>query len=163
MKSAEFMSELDNLLSDMPEDERKEALEFYNDYLDDAGVENEESVIESFGTPESVAKEIKNSNQENAEYSENGYSNGKSSKDVPAYAKRVNESKSTEKNNEWTGNKLAILIVLLVIFSPFILAAVGSVVGIVFAILTCWIWIPILLLIWFLILLRQAAKLFRCT
>lgn len=59
MNRLEFMSELEKLLSDISENEREEALNYYNDYLDDGGVENEEEVIRSLGSPEEVAATIK--------------------------------------------------------------------------------------------------------
>ena len=45
MDRAQFMRELEELLADISETERQDALEFYNNYFDDAGIENEASVI----------------------------------------------------------------------------------------------------------------------
>lgn len=59
MTRAEFMKRLAELLNDVSPSEREEALQYYNDYFDDAGVENEQGVIASLGTPEQVAKTIK--------------------------------------------------------------------------------------------------------
>ena len=59
MNRAEFMAGLSVLLSDITEEEREEALSYYEDYFDDAGAENEASVIASLGTPEKVAAIIK--------------------------------------------------------------------------------------------------------
>ena len=42
MNRQEFMKQLEMLLSDISQAEREEALQYYNDYLDDAGIENEE-------------------------------------------------------------------------------------------------------------------------
>ena len=53
-----FMTKLRELLSDLFEAEREEALSYYEEYFEDAGVENEESVIASLGTPEKVAATI---------------------------------------------------------------------------------------------------------
>lgn len=41
MNRLEFMQQLEALLSDISQGEREEALQYYNDYLNDAGVENE--------------------------------------------------------------------------------------------------------------------------
>ena len=46
MNRDEFMAQIARLLVDMPENERMEAIRYYNDYLDEAGVENEEQAIE---------------------------------------------------------------------------------------------------------------------
>lgn len=59
MNRAEFMNRLTALLHDVSPAEREEAIQYYNDYFDDAGVENEASVIASLGTPEELAKTIK--------------------------------------------------------------------------------------------------------
>ena len=59
MNRAEFMSRLSSLLQDVPLAEREEALQYYNDYFDDAGEGNEESTIASLGSPEEIAKSIK--------------------------------------------------------------------------------------------------------
>lgn len=59
MDRAEFMRRLSDLLQDVPPAEREEALQYYNDYFDDAGEGNEAGVIASLGTPEELAKTIK--------------------------------------------------------------------------------------------------------
>lgn len=80
MSRIEFMNRLESLLSDIPMEERKEALQYYSDYFDDAGEEHEEAIIEELGSPERVASIIKveldgNSiNQESRGYfTEKGY------------------------------------------------------------------------------------------
>lgn len=59
MDRAEFMRRLSDLLQDVPPAEREEALQYYNDYFDDAGEGNEAGVIASLGSPEELAKTIK--------------------------------------------------------------------------------------------------------
>ena len=54
-----FMRELEYLLQDISEEERKDALSFYENYFDEAGKENEEHVIEELGDPSRVALIIK--------------------------------------------------------------------------------------------------------
>ena len=44
MNRIEFMEELSGLLQDIPEEDRMDALNYYNDYFDDAGAENEKNV-----------------------------------------------------------------------------------------------------------------------
>ena len=46
MNRIEFMEELSGLLQDIPEEDRMDALNYYNDYFDDAGAENEKNVID---------------------------------------------------------------------------------------------------------------------
>lgn len=59
MNREQFISRLDELLKDIPESERAEAIEFYREYFDDAGSENEDSVIKELGSPEEVAHNIR--------------------------------------------------------------------------------------------------------
>ncbi len=59
MNRAEFMRRLTGLLGDVSPTEREEAIQYYNDYFDDAGIENESSVIASLGSPEELARTIK--------------------------------------------------------------------------------------------------------
>lgn len=77
MNRIEFMNRLSLLLSDIPENEREEAVQYYNDYLNDAGVESEEEVLKSLGTPEDLAASIRRGLLEGGapegEFSEKGY------------------------------------------------------------------------------------------
>ena len=59
MNRAEFMRQLESLLQNISRTEREEALQYYNDYFDDAGAENEQEVIEALGNPARVAENIK--------------------------------------------------------------------------------------------------------
>lgn len=77
MNRAEFMRRLAELLSDVTPAEREEAIQYYNDYFDDAGAENESGVIASLGTPEELARSIKaglNDNGNVGEFTESGFS-----------------------------------------------------------------------------------------
>lgn len=77
MNRAEFMRRLTELLGDVPPMEREEAIQYYNDYFDDAGAENESGVIASLGTPEELARTIKaglNDGGSGGEFTESGFS-----------------------------------------------------------------------------------------
>lgn len=77
MSRWEFMRQLEELLSDIPPGEREEALQYYNDYFNDAGGQSEQEVIEALGTPEQVAQIVKDGisgNGESGEFTENGFS-----------------------------------------------------------------------------------------
>ena len=56
-----FIKELEYLLQDIPDEEREEAIAYYRDYLEEAGSDNEEKVIEEFGSPERAAALIRRS------------------------------------------------------------------------------------------------------
>ena len=59
MNRADFMNQLESLLTGIATTEREEAIQYYNDYFDDAGAENEQEVIEALGNPARVAENIK--------------------------------------------------------------------------------------------------------
>ena len=59
MNRVDFMSQLERLLQNIAASEREEAIQYYNDYFDDAGKENEQAVIEALGSPARVAENIK--------------------------------------------------------------------------------------------------------
>lgn len=77
MNRIDFMIRLSAMLSDLPTAEREEAIQYYEDYLNDAGVENEEEVLAALGTPEELAASIreglKEGNEQRGEFSENGF------------------------------------------------------------------------------------------
>ena len=54
-----FLRKLEELLRDIPDNERRDAMEYYRNYFDDAGPENEEKIIEELGSPWKVAESIK--------------------------------------------------------------------------------------------------------
>ena len=58
MNRTEFMRRLAQALCDMPEEERRRALEYYENYFDEAGPENEAEVLRTLGAPEKVAADI---------------------------------------------------------------------------------------------------------
>lgn len=73
MTRTEFMKQLQDLLSDISKNEREEALQYYNDYFDDAGPEEEARILTELGSPEQVARKIKAGLSDDAsEFSEQG-------------------------------------------------------------------------------------------
>lgn len=77
MNREEFIGRLTELLGEVSPMERDEAIQYYNDYFDDAGAENESSVIASLGTPEELAGSIKaglNDGGNGGEFTESGFS-----------------------------------------------------------------------------------------
>ena len=88
MNRIEFMTELAALLQDVPAEERRDAMKFYNDYFDDAGEENEQQVIAELGDPAQVAATIKadleGASKEHGEFTEKGYTDSRfENKNVP--------------------------------------------------------------------------------
>lgn len=75
MDKREFLNRLQMQLADLTSDERKEALEYYEEYFADAGEENEADVLISLGSPEQAAEQIKAGLHKADEgmFTENGY------------------------------------------------------------------------------------------
>ena len=78
MNRIEFLRQLEVLLSGISQSEKEEAIQYYNDYFDDAGAENETEVIRALGSPAKVAETIKSGlsgkNQDDLEFTERGCS-----------------------------------------------------------------------------------------
>ena len=58
MNRKKFIEELAFLLQDIEDAEREEAMQYYEDYFDEAGPENEAQVIAELGTPKEAARDI---------------------------------------------------------------------------------------------------------
>ena len=99
MTRVEFMNELEYLLQDITDSEREEALQYYEDYFDDAGEDNEDAIIRELGSPERVAAIIKSGlmgNDEDAgEFTEHGYEDWRFKQDY-----QVPERTYGHKNND---------------------------------------------------------------
>lgn len=136
MNRVEFMSQLERLLWDIPESDRQDALRYYNDYFEEAGVENEAQVIQKLGSPGKVAATIKAdlhaSGNERAEYTERGYYDGREETNQ-------NPPASKDTNSRGPKQKRAIswplIIVLLVFASPLLVGVGGGVLGGVFGVI----------------------------
>ena len=126
MNRLEFMKRLEELLSDISRSEREEALQYYNDYLNDAGVENEQEVLESMGTPEQLARTIKEGLGDNGgdgEFTETGYHN-------KSYEEAVkNEVVRKEEKKRLSGGMIILLILLCIMALPMLAAMLSSIFG----------------------------------
>lgn len=126
MNRLEFMKKLEDLLTDISQSEREEALQYYNDYLNDAGVENEEEVLESLETPEKLAAVIKSGLGDNGtagEFTENGYKNY-------AYENEPkNEVMKKSESKKLSGGMIALIVILCIFASPIFIAAASGILG----------------------------------
>ena len=75
MKKEAFLRELEYLLSDLPDDERTEAVGYYRNYFDEVDLQDEEELVGRLGSPEKVAAEIRTglSGNDQGEFTERGY------------------------------------------------------------------------------------------
>lgn len=137
MDRAQFMKQLERLLSDISEAERQEALAYYNSYFDEAGPENEASVIRELGSPGKVAAIIKadlnESSEEYAQYTEHGYEDLREKQDSYVPEVRENSSRAREgyhPKEKRSNSRLILILIALVFISPFIVGAASGVFGI---------------------------------
>lgn len=78
MKKEEYMARLSELLADMPENEKKDALEYYENYFNEARERQEEELIKTLGSPEKLADMVREGIREeepddHGEYTDSGY------------------------------------------------------------------------------------------
>ena len=96
MNRVEFMETLSRLLQDIPEEDRIDALKYYNDYFDDAGSENEQNVIEELESPESgnVSASLKAQNASSGkDHSESDENENNSANSQDAWKRREKKLK----------------------------------------------------------------------
>ncbi len=58
MTKKEFLDDLNKRLKRLPEQERSDAIKFYEEYFDEAGAENEQKVIAELRSPAHIASKI---------------------------------------------------------------------------------------------------------
>lgn len=82
MKKEIFLERLEALLQDIPEEEKRDAIDYYRDYLEEAGPEKEEEVLAEFQSPEHIAEairaELRSEWRDSGEFTDRGYSDGRS-------------------------------------------------------------------------------------
>ena len=140
MNRQEFLRQLESLLMNIPANEREDALAYYNDYFDEAGIENEQNVIQELGSPQKVAQsiieDVRNSGNENTQayedvtgqYSQNAYQNQYQSQS--AYQNYQDVEK--KKFKTW---QIVLIILLLVITFPIWIGLVAGLFGTVIGLL----------------------------
>lgn len=140
MDRREYMQRLEQLLQDLPKEEREEALQYYNDYFEDAGKEKEAAIIKELGTPETAAEQIRGGcSGEYAEYSEQGvgdsrFQNTQEIMAEEAKSKKGGMFRSREGKNRDPWKIFAILL-LVFLASPIILPAGMAVLAVVFSVI----------------------------
>ena len=59
MTKFEFLGDLSRLIADLPEEDREQAMEYYEDYFTDAGPEKEQEIIKDFISPAYIAEQLR--------------------------------------------------------------------------------------------------------
>lgn len=100
----EFLTRLKELLSDLPQEEREEAVRYYEDYFEDAGPLEEARVLKELISPEDVAEKIRAGcigREKNSEEEIIPESTEKKESESAAEV-RMEESESSLEENPWT-------------------------------------------------------------
>ena len=158
MRKDEFLRQLEYLLQDIPDMDRDDAINYYRDYLEEAGSENETEVLREFGSPERIAAIIRSDLNGNLEdggsFTEKGYEDERfrdpnvqlvKRMDLPEEQTRSDFEKNCDGNSEWTYAetklkprtsgclKLILCVILLVVASPIIFGIGGTTFGVLIA------------------------------
>lgn len=105
MKREEFMSQLERLLGGLPEEDRQDALAYYEDYFEEAGPEQEDRVIQDLGSPGKVAAmiraDLRDGERSQGEFTENGYQDARfqEQRQTPARRAGFGRSETGEETN----------------------------------------------------------------
>lgn len=137
MSREEFMKQLENLLSDVSEEEKREALEYYRGYFEDAGEENEERILKELESPEKVAQTIKadlemgrDKSEENRTYTEQGYQDERfSEKQEMGFRESGSEHKTSTENGKDKTWKIVLIVIAAVLTSPIWIGITGGLLG----------------------------------
>lgn len=137
MNREEYLKRLSFLLKDLPEEEIEDAIAYYENYFEEAGEEKEEQVIKELGSPEKIARMIRDSvqgNQASSEYTEEGYRQ-ETYEDYQQMS-RKDSQKEAKQGSRWhmkgRRNRNIILMILILVFvgSWLIPGIFGIVIGI---------------------------------
>ena len=159
MNRTEYMRQLESLLQNISATEREEALQYYNEYFNDAGPENEQNVIEALGNPAKVAENIKKDILWNG-YGENSYQRaGADSRSVITYPadpqtengngeqrNRQSDASQTaqaqvvspQKNEGMSTGMIVLIVILCILASPVILGAASAGIGVAAGLIAGW-------------------------
>ena len=99
-----FLDELHRLLSDLPPEERNQAIKYYEDYFEDAGPENEQAILKELGSPQELADQIKAPTQDDIEYGQ-GSSFHRSAACPEFYAQKEQSDSQNENNSAFKQTK----------------------------------------------------------
>lgn len=142
-----FMKELAFLLQDINDEEREEALAFYEDYFDEAGEENEAKIIQELGEPSRVAAIIRDSLkghfEEHIHVGNDGFSNDDYQRNYEVIdvdkQEKTYQKEATHFKNKWKdlGTRDRFLLIVLLILAVLPLSGlIGGIFGVGFGLAT---------------------------
>lgn len=144
MNRTEFMTELEERLRAISPEEKQEALQYYEDYFEDAGKDQEDRIIRELVSPENVVRTIMDglhSDQDQGQYTERGYEDTmhRDYQSMEALSQTEGRKNTSKKNTSENNTNRILIIVLLVLTLPFtggiLLGFAGTFFGMLFALL----------------------------
>lgn len=132
MTKSEFLNQLASQLSDISPEEREEALSYYREYIEDAGLENEEALLQELGSPAKVAADIKKDIYQRTSYSSDIQPNA-----VIRHGETYTDNNNTHQEHTKNSNNtnLILILILAVLLSPFWVPLVITVASLIFSVL----------------------------
>ena len=140
MSREEFMRQLEKLLMDVSEEEKREALSYYRSYFEDAGEENEERILKELESPEKVAATIKadlGMEQPRSEaFTEHGFEDQRFENRQTVDLRKKSSQDQSESRSTYSGNRtlnMILIAAIVIVTSPFwgglLVYILGSVFG----------------------------------
>ena len=124
MSREEFMRQLEKLLMDVSEEEKREALSYYRSYFEDAGEENEERILKELESPEKVAA------------TEHGFEDQRFENRQTVDLRKKSSQDQSESRSTYSGNRtlnMILIAAIVIVTSPFwgglLVGILGSVFG----------------------------------
>jgi len=141
----EFMEELQVLLEELPAEERKEALCYYESYFEEAGADQEQVVLDELGSAGRIAAQIlRDYRMENGGgmYTEQGYQEAEIRKQTPVrYSEERGAAEDSQKSANadgsgititrkgMSGGTLVVVILLAILTFPIWISILGTAFG----------------------------------
>lgn len=158
MNRETFMKDLEYLLQDIPDEEKADALNYYADYLAEAGPENEEKVLKEFGSPERIASiiraDLKGDLESGGGFTERGYEDDRfrqpnfqlahreaeeESFSLPPNSDSMDKNSQEKKRSVWKVLGVIALVLVAVPLLPLVfglgLGAIGGILGLAVGVL----------------------------
>lgn len=141
MNKTEFMQQLERMLQDVPQMERIEALQYYNDYFEDAGEDQEKDVIAALGNPYKVAENIKKGlyqNHYNFTMEQEKVAAGRELVNYqPAWENETSQQKQPQKSGLSTG-MIALIVVLVILALPILMVLGCIILALLITVVVVW-------------------------
>lgn len=149
MSKKEFLDQLSELLSDLSPEDKEEALSYYKEYIEDAGLENEAAILKELGSVSDLAKAIK-IGLSNRDYSEEGswrnfyapetksdnFQQDSTSKDNSyEYSDSTDVQKKNASDSTSRKNKLILAVIIAAFLAPVWLPVAGTIFSVVITVI----------------------------